>query len=72
VHNLLVMGELNDLGDLTHDIDTNIHTQSVLALRNKVVEANEIGVILENQRRAEFVLGKTFPPQDALVLKGLQ
>ena len=69
---LLAVGVADDLGDLADQVEPGVDAQLVLLLGQEVVEADGQRVVLEDQGRANFVLGEVVGPQDAGVLEGFQ
>ena len=65
----LLVNELHDLGQLADEIQPGGERESAVPLRQEMVEPNGGGIVLEDDCRAEFVLGELHRPQDARVLK---
>ena len=72
MHDLFVVGIADDFGDLPDQIQLEIDTERVLALREKVVETNAQRIMLEDQRGTDFVFGVAIRLQDAGMLERLQ
>src|SRR4051794_35425959 len=66
------MGEADHLGDLPHQIEAVVDTEVVLALGEEVVEPDLERVVLEDERRPEFVLGESVDAQDPGMLERLE
>src|SRR5439155_7126627 len=72
VNYFLIVGETNDLGDLSDQIEADIDAKLVLGLSKEMVESNGLRLMLQNKRGAEFMIRKAISSQHALVLKGFQ
>ena len=72
VDDLLVVGVADDFGDLADQVEPRVDAQLVLLLGQEVVEPDAERVVLEDQGRAEFMLGEVVGPQDAGMLEGFQ
>ena len=65
MHDLLVVGEADNLGDLPQQAQLRVDVELVFSLGQKVIEPDAARVVLEDQRRADFVLSVAVGPQDA-------
>lgn len=70
--NLLVMGVADDLGNLTDQVQPGADGELVLLLGQKMIEPDGERIVLEDQRRADLVLGEAVDAQDARMLERVQ
>ena len=71
MHHPLLVGKLHHLGELANEVEAGGEGEVAVALGEEVVEAEGGGIVFEDDRRAELVVGVLQGPQDAVVAEAL-
>jgi len=65
----LLMGELHHFGQLPHEVEPGGEREVAIAGGEEVIEPDRIGVVLEDDGRAELVLREVLGLEDSIVLE---
>ena len=72
MNDVLFVGKRNGLGNLPHDPQTQFVGDVLLPQDQVVVQADGVGEVLEDDSRAEFVVGELHRPEYSAVFQGLK